>query len=262
MTIKYLSALLVIVSLFSCAKKEDDSAPFVSGYKTITVTNGGSIKGIVKFVGAMPTSSIIETQKDQDVCGASHPNRAVPTNTNTIGSCVVYLEKVKEGKAFSTGKFTLDQHGCEFLPHIQALPLGASLVVSNSDGVIHNYHITKGAENIMNEAQPVDGPAHEVKITTAGLLSIGCDVHPWMKGFLFVAENPYYVVSDSTGAFAITDIPEGNYEVVLWRDNWNVDAIKNAEGRITSYKWGVDFSKKQTVNIVKGKETEINFDLP
>ncbi len=252
----------MIISLVSCTKKTEDDSPYVSGYKTIAVVDGGSIKGTVKYVGAMPTATMIETQKDQDVCGASHPNRALPTLTNGLGGCVVYLEKVKEGKAFSGARYTLDQHHCEFLPHIQALPIGASLIVSNSDGVIHNYHITKGSENIMNEAQPVGGPAHEVKITTAGLLSIGCDVHPWMKGFLFVAENPYYAVTDSTGGFEITDIPEGDYEVLLWRDHWNVDAIKNAEGRITSYKWGADFSKKQPVSVTKGKPTVVNFELP
>ncbi len=261
MTIKYLSAALLMLCLVSCAQKEDDTTPYVSGYKTIAVSNGGSIKGSVTLVGVVPAQSMIETQKDQDVCGASHRNSAVP-NSNRIGGCVVYLEKVKEGKAFSTGKFTLDQHGCEFLPHIQALPLGASLVVSNSDGVIHNYHITKGTENIMNEAQPVGGPAHEVKINSAGLLSIACDVHPWMKGYLFVAENPYYAVTDSMGAFTISDIPEGNYEVALWRDNWNVESLKDGEGRITSYKWGTDLSKKQTVTVSKSKETEINFELP
>ncbi len=99
-------------------------------------------------------------------------------------------------------------------------------------------------------------------LKTAGLLSVACDVHPWMKGYIFVYEHPYYTITDSVGHFIISGIPPGDYMLSLWRDNWNVNEVKDAEGRIQSYQWGSDFSKKLPVHIESRKNLEVNFTLP
>ncbi len=264
MRISILLLLVFVTVLSSCSKKEDTGAlpEATSGYKTISVTNGGSIKGIVQLSTAIGSIGDIETQKDQDVCGTSHKNSAAPGNGSGIAGCVVYLEKISQGKAFSVTNAQLDQHGCEFKPHIQILPVGAPLTVINSDGVVHNYHITKEGATILNEAQPQGAPPHEVKVEAKGIVSIGCDVHPWMKGFLFLAENPYAAITDTSGSFSLTDIPPGDYTLVIWRDNWLLDQQKDAEGRITAYKWGPDLMKREQVHIEAGKEIQLTEKLP
>ncbi|HYM19840.1 MAG TPA: hypothetical protein VEW28_02430 [Candidatus Kapabacteria bacterium] len=205
---------------------------------------------------------MIETQKDQDVCGASHRNPAAIGNDSGIAGCIVGIEHISQGKAFLLVRHSLDQKGCDFLPHVQIIPVGAMMTVSNSDEVLHNYHIRKGDQTVSNEAQPEGSPDREVQIKTAGLLSVACDVHPWMKGFVFAAENPYYAITDSTGSFTISDIPGGDYTLTLWRDNWNIEEVKDNNGRIGSYKWGPDITKKQQIHVEAGKITPVIFSLP
>ncbi len=257
--------LLLLLSSFalSCAKKEDDQTGIPhSGYSVITVTNGGSVSGKITMSGERPTLSPIETQRDQGVCGASHPNPAYPGSGTGIAGCVVYIEHITQGKALSTAHATLDQKECAFLPYVQAANVNATLTVSNSDDALHNFHITKGDKTIVNEAQPEGAPPREVQLSTPGVLTISCDVHPWMKGYIFVAENPYYAITDSSGSFTLPELPPGDYSIALWRDNWNLEQVKDNDGKISSYKWGPDFVKKQQIHIEAGKTAEVNFSLP
>ena len=259
---KYCSLLLLLL-LISCAKKDQqDEIPHPRGYQTITVSNGGSIRGKITLAAAQSAMALIETQKDQSVCGVSHPNPALPGNGTGVACCIVYIEHIAQGKAFTKKQPTLDQHHCAFLPYVQAAAVGENLVVTNSDASLHNYHVRKGDETIVNEAQPEGAPPREVSLSTVGLLSISCDVHPWMKGYVYVADNPYYSITDTSGSFDLADIPPGDYTVTIWRDNWNVEAVKDVEGRITSYKWGPHFVKKQQVHIESGKSSELSVSLP
>jgi hypothetical protein len=43
-----------------------------------------------------------------------------------------------------------------------------------------------------------------------------CDAHVFMRGFVFVAHNPYFAVVDSDGEFFIEDVPLGTYVVKAW----------------------------------------------
>lgn len=253
----------MLIFLSSCSKKQDEQeGTYTSGYKVIAVTNGGTIKGTVKTDSIQKYLAAIETQKDQDVCGESHRNLSAPNMDRTVPNCIIGIEYVVLGKDFTKHEYTFDQHGCDFHPHVQIVNLGSTIIFSNSDKVLHNYHINRNGETVVNEAQPEGAPAREVNLKQSGLHIVTCDVHPWMKGYIFMADNPYYTMSDSTGAFALSNIPPGKYKLVVWRDNWNVEGVKNAKGNIESYKWAKDFSKEQEITVEAGKDVAVDFVLP
>jgi len=43
-----------------------------------------------------------------------------------------------------------------------------------------------------------------------------CDAHTHMSAWILVHDNPYVAVTDTHGAFRITDVPPGTYRVTLW----------------------------------------------
>lgn len=51
-------------------------------------------------------------------------------------------------------------------------------------------------------------------------LSSGCGYF-WMRGWLFVADHPYYTHSDAQGHFSLPQVPPGRYELVCWLPNWH-----------------------------------------
>jgi hypothetical protein len=48
----------------------------------------------------------------------------------------------------------------------------------------------------------------------------------WARSWLFVAEHPYYTLTDYDGRFTLTGVPEGDYELVCWMPNWNVERFE------------------------------------
>ena len=87
-------------------------------YKEMDVTDGGSISGKVSVDAAKAESEGFLISKDPEVCGTGERSVDwVRTNEGVLLDTVVYLEKVKAGKAFAPGSKTvkIDQKECTFL---------------------------------------------------------------------------------------------------------------------------------------------------
>src|SRR5438876_10474643 len=96
------------IILSSCSKKQEEQEPaYSSSYKVISITNGGTIKGIIKTDMTQKFRMAIETQKDQDVCGSSHPNPGIPNANGAVPNCIIGIEKISEGKDFAKAEYTI-----------------------------------------------------------------------------------------------------------------------------------------------------------
>ncbi|MCA8999942.1 MAG: carboxypeptidase regulatory-like domain-containing protein, partial [Planctomycetaceae bacterium] len=47
---------------------------------------------------------------------------------------------------------------------------------------------------------------------------IHSDIHPWMSGYLFPVEHPYFAVTAADGSFQIPDIPVGEWNFSVWHE--------------------------------------------
>ena len=90
--------------------------------------------------------------------------------------------------------------------------------ILNPDGVLHNVHSYSKVNSAFNKAQPRFKKKLKVKIDKAEAISIKCDVHGWMSGWLFSAANPYFSVTDDKGSFKLTDVPPGTYTLEIWHE--------------------------------------------
>jgi RNA polymerase sigma factor (sigma-70 family) len=41
-------------------------------------------------------------------------------------------------------------------------------------------------------------------------------IHPWMDGFVWAFDHPYFAVTDATGRFELPDVPTGAWRLVVW----------------------------------------------
>lgn len=204
-------AFIVVVTLF----------PFVAwSYEEMPVANGGAIRGKVTYTGEVPMRKIIPT-KDQEVCGGIRDEPQILLGAgNGVADAIVHLKDVPKGKRWDKPQKTptLNNHRCNFEPHVQVIPEGMDVAILNSDPVLHNTHGFLIKATVFNVAMPKQGMRVERPLRRPGIVRVECDAHGWMLAWIYVADNPYYAVTGKDGSFSITDVPPGNYTMVVWQE--------------------------------------------
>lgn len=218
------------------------AAPLLA-YEGGPVANGGSISGAVKFKGTAPAPAKLDVNKDTDVCGQTEKinKELVVASDGGIQYAVVSIVGVAKGKPFTDTKTVLDQKGCEYVPHIILAPAGQEVDIQNSDGILHNIHTYSQKNPAVNIAQPKFKKMVNATFANPEVVKLSCDVHGWMQGWLIVEDSPYYAVTDDKGAFKITDIPPGDYQVKVWQEKLG--------------------ESTQKITVKPGADTAVNFEL-
>jgi hypothetical protein len=189
-------------------------------YEAISVSDGGTIVGEVKYAGDPPPPEKIEVTKDTNICG-SEPKVSpvlVVGPDKGIREVVVSLPTIQKGKALGKPDKppVLDQKNCEYHPYAQTFPVNSTLEILNSDDVLHNVKTKGGSKTTFNIAQPKFKRKLTVEFKNPEIVQVECNVHGWMNAFLAVADHPYYALTDANGSFKITDVPPGTYTLKVW----------------------------------------------
>jgi hypothetical protein len=199
-----------------------------SGYRVVSVANGGMIKGTVKWSGPEPHLSNFPITKDPQICDPdSHKTRDLERliigPQGGVANTVVFIKSISSGKAFDlpTERRSLDQHLCRYEPHILLVPEHTALQMKSSDATLHTIHMDGAAT--YNLPFPFPNQTISRDMNTPGVVNLKCNGgHVWMNAEMFVAPHPYYAVTDESGSFQLTDVPPGNYEIVAWHEGWQV----------------------------------------
>jgi len=193
----------------------------VSAYEAITVSNGGTISGKISFSGALPANPVLDITKDKEVCGTSIKADYYVGTGGGLGNVVVAIEKIDKGKAYNKKKIiAFDNKDCMFIPHVTTAVKRQKLGINNSDPVLHNTHLYYGAKlkTMYNIALPLQNKVIKKKIRKTGVVTVKCDAHEWMLGYVYVSKHPYATVSAANGSFAIKDVPAGSYKIKIWHE--------------------------------------------
>jgi plastocyanin len=189
-------------------------------YEAMTVSDGGTIVGEVKYAGDPPAPEKIDVTKDANICGADpkvSPTLVVGANKG-IKDVVASLPNIQKGKALGKAEKppVLDQKSCEYHPYAQIIPVNTTVEITNSDDVLHNIKTRGGSKTSFNMAQPKFKRKLTYDFKNPEIVQVECNVHGWMHAIIVVEDNPYDALTDANGSFKITDVPPGKYTVKVW----------------------------------------------
>ena len=185
-----------------------------------------SISGRVVYDGTPPTRKKINPSTDPH-CMEMHANDPLMEDSLVVGEDggvrYVFVEVVgglPKGKTYDPPPtpVTLDQRGCMYAPHVIGVQAGQSIEVVNDDDTNHNVHGMPRANKVFNKGQAKRGMRDDFMMTQPEIFRIRCDVHGWMDGWFYGADNPYYAVTEKDGSFKLTDVPPGSYTVEVWHE--------------------------------------------
>jgi hypothetical protein len=217
------------------------AAAFAQDYKVISITDGGTISGTVKWSGPAPRSAEFPITKDTQVCDPDSKKNAdlerlIVGPEGGVANTVVYLKNIAAGKAMQLPEQRrhLDQKKCRYIPHILLVPQGGTLDMMSSDATLHTVHMDGAAT--FNLPFPFPSRVTTRTVQTAGLVHLRCNGgHVWMNAEMFVAPHPYYAVTDESGRFQFTDVPPGTYQIVAWHEGWSLAGKEQSYDVLTQH---------------------------
>lgn len=212
-----------------------------SDYQVISVTDGGTISGTVKWSGPVPHELELPITKDPAICEVDGQktaslDRLIIGPDNGVANTVVYLKNIHAGKTMELPEQRrhLDQKHCRYIPHILLVPQNAMLSMQSSDATLHTIHMDGAAS--YNLPFPFPNQVVTRSMSTPGLVNLRCNGgHVWMNAEMMVAAHPYYSVTDESGRFEFTNVPAGTYEIVAWHEGWNLIGKEQAYDVLTEH---------------------------
>ena len=156
---------------------------------------------------------------------------ALPTAAESVSAKIVdgkgkavedaVLLVYPESGGGSTGKpatVDVDQVNKTFVPHVSAVRVGTPIRFPNHDQIRHHVYSFSPAKTF--EIPLYKGvPAEAILFDQPGVVTLGCNIHDWMQGYVLVTDAAHFAVSDDDGRVVVEGVPAGAARVRVWHPN-------------------------------------------
>jgi plastocyanin len=109
----------------------------------------------------------------------------------------------------------MDQVNLAFAPDVLVIPVGSTVEFPNTDSTSHQVYSFSPAHKFqlpLYRGKPYP-PEH---FDRAGLVTLGCNIHDNMLGYILVTDAPYFGTTNAAGEWSAAGIARGRYRVEIW----------------------------------------------
>lgn len=221
-------AIILGLTITGCSKKETAESPEApQPTAVVDLATAATITGTVTLEGTPPVFRPIDMSAEP-ACVQANPTPVAPPVVvlgahGALANVVVYVRSGLGSYRYDTPTepAVLDQKGCMYVPRVLAFRTHQPLEVKNTDPVTHNVHPTPRDNNPWNRSLPEGAEPFVTNFPHQELaIPVACNIHPWMRAFLFVFANPYFDVTTKSGAFDLKNLPPGTYTIEAWHERF------------------------------------------
>ncbi len=178
---------------------------------------------------------IVSQAFSADVSGSvrlSHSRLAAVRAGRDYSGVVVWLEPIGHPQVPTKPmRLTMEQKGKRFVPHILAAQVGATVRFPNLDPIFHSAFSSFSGQ-IFDLGLYPPSTSRDVTFSRVGVVRIFCNIHPFMSAVIVVVPYPWFAVSSESGAFAIHDVPNGDYVLHVFHERATRDTLAALERRV------------------------------
>ena len=139
----------------------------------------------------------------------------------------------------------VDQIGQEFVPYVKPVLVGSAVFFPNKDNIRHQVYSFSPAKQF--ELPLYAGtPAKPIVFDKPGVVVLGCNIHDWMIGYVYVSESPYFAKTGTDGKAQLSDLPAYSYQVRVWHPRLQ----------------GAEAATRQPADLSTNARVELSWKLP
>lgn len=177
--------------------------------------------------------------------------RVTEDNGKPLADAVVVAVPVESAPPAATaGTAEVDQLDKIFTPYVIPIMAGTQVFFPNRDNIRHQVYSFSPAKRF--ELPLYKGAlASPILFDTPGVVVLGCNIHDWMVGYIYVAESPWFAKTGSDGTGRIT-LPAGRYRIRVWHpaqavaEDSTMREVDVADGPAQELQW--QFATKSELN--------------
>jgi hypothetical protein len=147
--------------------------------------------------------------------GASVEAAVHDANAAPVKDAVVLARPVGTTPALQPLSASIDQIDKEFVPYVKVVVAGSSVSFPNKDNIRHQVYSFSPAKRFELPLY-VGTPATPVVFDKPGIVTLGCNIHDWMAAYVYVADTPYFAITQADGSARIAGLPAGEYVLQVW----------------------------------------------
>ena len=173
--------------------------------------------------GATPASPAASPRSAASPVESSRPDLSFPRivgvvhvstteKAPTTGGVVFLEDALKEPGVATSAAINVDHK--QFSPFISVITTGGTATFGNKDALTH--HVFSPDVQSWDTGYLKQNETAARTFDAAGPVSLLCNIHPEMLGYLLVIPSTYFATLGPSGEYAITNLPPGTYRVTAW----------------------------------------------
>jgi len=110
---------------------------------------------------------------------------------------------------------SIEQADREFVPYVTVIQTGTTVNFPNRDPLMHHVYSFSPVKNFEIKLYSGDAP-RGILFDKPGAVTLGCNIHDWMIGYIFVVDTPYFAKTSQAGQAQLGELVAGEFEVRAW----------------------------------------------
>ncbi len=186
----------------------------------------GALRCVVRLDGKAPEARVVKLDAEmRETMGVAEYQEEtfLLGKDQGLANCVILLrakDPQQRAEPRPLKPATFAKVGLRFQPRVLVVTPGTNVSLTNEKSPCRGFKVLSCRNDDHRFAHMVfEGQQERVSFKKPDVCEIGCPLRPYARGFIVVADTPYFAMTDADGQATVEKIPPGEYEVSLWHES-------------------------------------------